>query len=58
MEGGGLPGSNFHQIHDEFLELKRAYGIRQTNDETIAIVKAVWAEMGETAQKIESLLDV
>lgn len=58
MEGGGLPGSNFHQIHAEFLELKKAYGIRQTNDETIAIVKAVWAEMGETAQKIESLLDV
>jgi hypothetical protein len=54
MEGGGLPGSDFHQIHREFLELKRRYNILGTNDEAIAMIRAVWAEMEETAKKIES----
>jgi len=48
MEGGGLPGSDFPQMHAEFLRLKETYQIRGTGDEAFAAIRAVWA-----AKKIE-----
>ena len=54
MEGGGLPGSNFDQMRTEFIDSMKQFAIHGTIDEAIADIRALWKEMDEPDQKIES----
>jgi hypothetical protein len=54
MEGGGLPGFNFDQIRAEFISSMKEFNIPGTIDQAMADIRALWKEMDEPDQKIES----
>jgi hypothetical protein len=54
MEGGGLPGFNFDQIRAEFIDSMKEFNIPGTIDQAMADIRALWKEMDEPDQKIES----
>jgi len=54
MEGGGLPGCNFDQMRTEFIDSMKQFAIPGTIDQAMADIRALWKEMDEPDQKIES----